>query len=307
MSKKTAIFNMKITALIGNPVNHSFSDFMFDDYAKKCNIKNYFHLKIEVPKDDDDLLKWALKGLVGLGFLGANITMPFKIKVLKFLDRIDLSAANIGAVNTIKVLGNNLIGFNTDGSATIDVLEAKSRKINKKDHIIIFGAGGAARAIAYEIYKRSHNLLIINRNIEHAMTLIKLLGKSQGKGVDYLALKKFIENKNLAVQIIQNADFVINATPVGMNKNVQESIVPDSIFRELKSLNDKTFFDVILNPIQTYFLRNAKSKGAKIVTGLDMMLYQGIRAFRIWTGCEVKMDLEHTLKIINKEMKQHES
>ena len=146
---------MNYSALIGNPVDHSVSPSMFKYISQKKKIE-YEHLKIKIDKKEQ--LEDALNALNLLGFCGVNVTIPYKIDIAKFMNEIDDSAKVIESVNTIKFTQNGLIGYNTDGIAAIKSIENKLCKINENTKILIIGAGGAARPICYEAYKRTKNI-----------------------------------------------------------------------------------------------------------------------------------------------------
>ncbi len=263
---------MIYSALIGNPVEHSISPSMFKYISKKKNI-DYEHLKIKVDKKEQ--LEDVLNTLKTRGVCGVNVTLPYKIDVVKYMNEIDNSAKAIKSVNTIKISQNGFIGYNTDGIAAIRSIENILCKINEDTKILIIGAGGAARPICYEAYKKTKNIIVMNRNREEAESMVECVSKDIP--IYELSSYNYIEQ-------INKADIIINATPVGMLPNIDEELITEDIFKRIENMSNKYFFDVIFNPYKTKFLINAEKYGAKICSGLYMMIYQILLAFEIWTG-----------------------
>ena len=267
---------MNYSALIGNPVEHSVSPGMFKYISEKKKIE-YEHLKIKIDKKEQ--LEDVLNALNLLGFCGVNVTIPYKMDVAKFMNEIDDSAKAIRSVNTIKFNQNGFVGYNTDGVAAIKSIENKLCKINENTKILIIGAGGAARPICYEAYKKTKNITVMNRYKEEAESMIECISKNIP--IYELSRCNYIEQ-------INKADVIINTTPVGMHPQIDEELIEEDIFKNIKSISSKYFFDAILNPYKTKFLINAEKYGAKICYGLYMMIYQILLAFEIWT--DIKTD-----------------
>lgn len=225
-----------------------------------------------------------------LGFCGFNITIPYKIDIVKFIDNIDESASIINSVNTVKIEKDKFIGLNTDGIAAVQAIENKLCNITADKKVLLIGAGGAARPICYEIYKKTKNIVVMNRYREEAEDMIKNISKD---------IKIYeLSNKNYITQI-QQADIIINATPVGMYPNSSEQLLNDSIFEKINNMSKKCFFDVIFNPYETTLLNKANQYGAKTCSGLYMMIYQILLAFEIWTGIKCdEIDIEEAKKYI---------
>lgn len=267
---------MKYSALIGNPVGHSVSPSMFNFISKEKKIE-YEHLKINV--ETKEKLKETIEAMKILGFCGFNITIPYKIDIVKLMDSIDESARTINSVNTVKIIDGKFIGYNTDGIAAVQAIEKKLCNITSDKNILLIGAGGAARPICYEIYKKTKNIIVMNRYREEAENMIENISKD---------IKIYdLSAENYSTQI-QKADIIINATPVGMYPNNFEQLLDDEILKDIKDMSNKYFFDVIFNPYETTLLTKAKKFGAKTCSGLYMMIYQILLAFEIWT--EIKVD-----------------
>ncbi|MBI5071688.1 shikimate dehydrogenase [Candidatus Falkowbacteria bacterium] len=267
--------------MIGDPVEHSVSDFMFRYFAKLTGIENYNHLKIKISKADLENLKITMKAIAVFGFMGANITLPYKEKAIKYLDIIDKTVQRIGAVNTIVNKKGKLIGYNTDGHGAIKAVETKLRPLKSADRVVVFGAGGAARAIIGSLPQVSH-LTVLNRPSD--------FNQAEKLKKDFIKCGSRIETKSLTdrniVSAIREADFVINATPVGMYPKTGASLIYKSHFDSIgrSRIKNLGFFDAVFNPFETEFLKLAKQYGAKTCPGIYMMIYQGIKAFRLWTG-----------------------
>lgn len=266
---------MKYSALLGNPVDHSISPYLFNILTK--NVKDgYAHIKIHT-SNEKRLCKY-IDDLGDLGFSGVNITLPYKVTAIKFIDKLDDTVRKIGALNTIVYKGGRKIGYNTDAAGAMKAIELKLRNISPDDFVVVIGAGGAARAVIYEIYKRSKNIVVLNRDIKQANQLSKNISlKNKKINCEKLNddnLKKFIEK----------ADFIINTTPAGMYPDNDGEIVSKNIYNELGSLKGKYFFDAIFNPYETKFLIYAKESGAIVCSGLYMMIFQAVEALKLWIG-----------------------
>jgi shikimate dehydrogenase len=201
---------------------------------------------------------------------GINVTIPHKHAVMPFLDKIDKVAAVIGAVNTVVNKNGKLTGYNTDYLGFGETL--KKNRINLRGKkVVMLGAGGAAHAIAYMInLQKPAKFYILNIDISMTEQLIK---KLKLKKVMYGDIAKTKEKD----AIIASADFIINATSVGQHDNN----VPYNIDKLKKGA---VVYDIIYNPAKTAFLKLAQRKGAKTLNGLDMLIYQGMHAFKLWTG-----------------------
>ena len=261
-----------VVGLIGHPVEHSFSPPMHNAAFKKLDM-DYVYTAFDVnPKD----LENAIKGAEALNIKGFNVTIPHKIEVMKYLNEIDEVAKLIGAVNTIDF--KNLKGYNTDGIGAIKAIEEVTSVKNK--NVVVAGAGGASRAISFYLAKYGvDTLTILNRNVEKAQKLSEDVLKSE-----------LIDNV-LSGQIndmsLDDADILINTTPVGMHPNVDV----DPIASKDQMHEDLVVFDAVYNPNETVLLKEAIKADAKPVYGIKMLLYQGAESFEIWTGKKAPIDV----------------
>lgn len=232
----------KVIGLIGHPVEHSFSPIMHNAAFKDKGL-NYVYVAFDVLPEN---LKYVIDGAKALGIVGFNVTIPHKIEIMKYLDEIDKDAQLIGAVNTIKIEDGKAIGYNTDGIGARMALEEEIGRVKDKN-IVIYGAGGAARAVAFELAK-DNNIIIANRTVEKAEALAKeiaeKLNKKFGEEVKFSGLDVDLDG----------VDIIINATPIGMYPNIDvEPIVKAEKLRE-----DMVVMDLIYNPLETVLLKEAK-------------------------------------------------
>jgi shikimate dehydrogenase len=253
----------KICCLIGDPVEHSLSPSIHNAGYQALRI-NYAYVSFQVSD-----IKRAIEGIRGLGIRGASVTIPHKTTALKYLDRIDPLAEEIGAVNTIVNDDDVLTGYTTDGDGALKALEEVTTLGGKK--AVLIGSGGAASAIAVGLKAKGVKLVVLNRTEEKARRLAKRVN-AEGFG----GLKKLSE--------IPSADILINATPVGMWPKLGQSIIP----RELLH-NRLTVFDVVYNPRETRLLAEARERGCAVVYGYKMLLYQAVKQFELFTGLKAPL------------------
>jgi shikimate dehydrogenase len=264
-----------VYGIIGDPVEHTLSPGMHNAAFKKLGLDNIyvpFHVK-------PDQLENALNGAFSLGIKGFNVTIPHKTEVIKYLDYLDIAAGLIGAVNTIEFGNNGAVGHNTDGIGAVRAIEELESVKNKK--IMILGAGGAARAISFQILlSGAKHLVIANRTIEKALELKDDLEKLEHEvKVTDLGLK--LEKE------LEDTDILINTTPIGMYPNIsQKPLVTANMMH-----NDLIVNDIVYNPLKTGLLVEAEKAGAKTISGIKMLMYQGVESFKIWTGIEPPLDV----------------
>jgi shikimate dehydrogenase len=267
----------KICCLIGSPVEHSLSPIMHNAAFKALNL-DYAYVAFNVSESQ---LKNAIYGIKALGIHGVNVTTPHKTTVIKFLDRLDESAAEVKAVNTILNVDSKLIGYNTDGIGAIKALEEHGVLLKDKK-VILLGAGGAARAIAFSLIKNGCKLVIFNRTFNKAKKLVKEL-KKKNKKIEVSCY--MLSEENLKKEL-KDANVLINATLVGMRPKENESLVKKEF------LNSSLYvFDIVYDPLETKLLKDAKSVGANVINGLEMLIHQGAASFKIWTGKDAPIEV----------------
>lgn len=269
-----------VVGLIGDPVEHSFSPPMHNAAFKQLNM-DYVYIPFNV-KDAD--LESAIKGADSLNIKGFNVTIPHKINVMKYLKELDPIAELIGAVNTIDF--KNLKGYNTDGIGCIRAIEEVTSIKDK--NVVLAGAGGASRAIAFYLAKGNvGSLNILNRNEKKAENLSKDVKDSELlDDVNYGSI-------NDIGKYLKDADILIDTTPIGMDPNVNDKpIATADMLHE-----DMVVNDIVYNPNETVLLKEAIKANANVVYGIKMLLYQGVESFKIWTGREPPVEvMEKALK-----------
>lgn len=257
--------------MLGDPIGHSLSPLMHNAAFKALNMDSRYHaFKVNAQK-----LEVAIKGAQALGMKGINLTVPLKEKALEFVES-DPLAKTIGAINTINFEEDRIRGYNTDGIGAQKALIDAGVKL-KHSNVLIVGAGGASRAISFQLANSGSNVTIANRSAQRAIELAKdvaSVGNVTGCGTDNLQF------------LIQQSDILINCTTVGMHPHSDNSI---ALAKDMhKGL---TVFDIVYNPLETKLLSEAKKAEIPAVSGVMMLVYQGAEAFKIWTGFEPPIDI----------------
>ncbi len=260
-------------ALIGHPVAHSFSPELHSRQLEK-NKLNALYLAFDVKPDQ---LEEALKGLLALGVKGVNVTVPYKEKVIPFLGGLSERARLTGAVNTLLVQDGKFYGENTDGAGFLASLKEEKKFSAEGKKIIIIGAGGAARGVGVSLAMAgAEKIIFLNRDLNKARELAFLLEKECGlesEAFDY-------QKKPLPQEEVPSADLIINATSLGMHPHEEEKAVfPYSLIHKKQLV-----CDLIYNPKETLFLKEAKERGASTMNGSGMLYQQAALAFELWTG-----------------------
>lgn len=259
---------MSRVGLLGYPLSHSVSPAMHNAAFAALNLPGRYEL-LETPAEElPDLVAQLRQDK----WLGANVTIPHKARVIELLDEIDPSATGIGAVNTIVRNEARLIGYNTDVTGFQVDLQSHGVEI-AADNVIILGSGGAARAVTAALIPGGAQIQYITPLIDEAGQLIEDLVKPAGTGAEILPW----EDDSFA-----SADgrLVVNATPVGMSPDVASCPWPDDI-----PLPKGAFvYDLVYNPAETMFMKRARTEGLGAGSGLGMLVEQGALAFELWTG-----------------------
>lgn len=281
--KNSFHLNTKIIGLLGHPIKHTYSPFIHNIAIELKNL-DYIYLPFDVPTAN---LKNALKGMLALGIKGFNVTIPHKENIIQYLADVSEEASIIGSVNTIVNDLGKIKGFNTDVNGVLETLLPYRDEINGND-VSIVGAGGAARAVIYTLVRhfKPKNIFLINRTEQRAEALRKYFYEKM-KFEGFRAFELFPPD---LVEIFKDSKLIVNATSIGMFPDVDDSIT---------SLEDSFYpgqivFDLVYNPPQTKLLKLAASKGAVTLDGLKMLIYQGAKAFQLWTGEEMPIDQINT-------------
>jgi len=279
----------RVCGVIGDPIEHTMSPVMHNAAFRKLGI-DYLYVPFRVRKEE---LGKAVEGMRALNIRGLNITIPHKVAIIPYLDELDPLAEKIGAVNTVVNNDGVLRGYNTDATGFLQALLEKGVEPEGKN-MVILGAGGASKAISFILAERGANLVILNRLLEldWAEDLARRLSLVFTKEIKALELTE----ENLA-RVLERADILINATSVGMTPDADETPVPSKLLKA-----GLVVFDIVYNPIKTRLLREAEEASAQTISGLDMLVWQGVLSFEKWTGLKAPVELmkEEAIKVLEK-------
>ena len=275
---KTAVYG-----IFGYPVKHSLSPLMQNAAFRELGI-DAVYVPFEVEPEN---LKEAVDGVRALGIKGLNVTVPHKERIVEHLDYLSEEAELLGAVNTVKNENGELTGYNTDAEGFLRSLIEEGVELEGKK-ALMFGAGGAARAVGYALLKGGVSFLyIVNRNFQRAREVGELLGK-RGNVLVFPLRDSTVET------LLKEVDLIVNTTSVGMKPEdphlFDYSKIPEGI----------AVVDIIYNPPETPLLKAAKERGCKTVNGLGMLVHQGAVAFEIWTG--KKAPVETMREVLEREL-----
>ena len=263
-------FKQELTAAFGQPISENPTQVMIEAAYQYHNL-DWRYLTIEVGPND---LEAAVRGAKVMGFQGFNCTIPHKVNVIQYLDGLGKSASLMGAVNCVVRQDGKWIGENTDGKGFVSSLRELTEPKGKK--VVIFGAGGAARAISVEVaLAGAHHITIVNRSAERGLELTTLL---QDKLPCYADFTRW----DSTYSIPTDTDIVINATSIGLFPDIDARLDFDT-----ESLSSNMVVaDVIPNPPTTNLVKDARGKGCKVIDGLAMLVSQGVIGIKHWTGID---------------------
>ncbi len=262
--------------LIGNKLGHSISPKIHSLILEKLNLKGLYNL-FEVRNED---LQESIIGLKALGARGINVTIPHKVNIMKYLDDISEEAAKIGAINTIDFKENRAVGYNTDYYGFGESLKKEKIDVHNKDAVIL-GSGGASKAVFHYLLDNGiKDIVFVSRNPENIKNKVE----------DFRVISYEDMNE------LQYKDIIINCTPCGMYPKVEYSPVDKRILSKFSSA-----VDLIYNPKETIFLKEAKELGAKTVNGLYMLLAQAVASQEIWQETKISEEVKnHIYEVIHK-------
>ncbi|GIM48362.1 shikimate dehydrogenase [Collibacillus ludicampi] len=264
----------RLTGLFGHPVIHSKSPQMHNAAFHHMGL-DFAYLAFDV---SPERLADAVQGIRAMGLRGVNVTIPHKVEVMRFLDRISPEAKLIGAVNTIVNENGVLTGYNTDGIGYLRSLREEVGLKLEDTTVLILGAGGAARAISAQMaLVPVKKLLIANRTWEHA--------KKIAEHLRHLMEVRAIHLDEVP-DVVPEIDLLVNTTSLGMYPNLDQVPIHTKGIRQGMVVSD-----LIYNPRETRLLKEAKQKGAIIHNGIGMFVYQGAEAFTLWTGLPAPVDV----------------
>ena len=263
--------------LIGNPVEHTMSPQIHNTLAKLLG-HNLVYVPFHV---EEGKVGAAVEGAYALNLLGLNVTVPYKSQVMGSLAWIDELAGKIGAVNTLVRSKEGFRGYNTDMPGLYRAMASEGIRLDGQD-VILLGAGGAARAVAFMCASQKVNkVYMLNRSADKARAVAdEVNGKSGRECIHPMALSEYAslpDRKFLAIQ----------ATSVGLHPNVDDVVIEDEAFYE----KIHTGYDLIYKPRNTRFMQLVKNHGGKAYHGLKMLLYQGVIAYELWNGITVPEEI----------------
>ena len=260
----------RVICIIGNPVRHSLSPIM-QNAAFAASCLDYVYIPFAVSTEN---LEQAVIGLKALGVCGFNVTIPHKTAIVSFLDRLDESAVSAGAVNTVKLSGTSLIGYNTDGDGLVDSLSADLDFSPGAEQIMVIGAGGAARgAIAALCRSGAKRIIISNRSLENANSVMRdMITRYPETSIEV------IHHNQVSPKHLGSTSLLLNTTSLGMNGELIEGINLNHLPEHAK------VYDMVYSCSVTPLVKEASAYNFRAVNGLGMLVAQGERAFEIWTG-----------------------
>lgn len=263
----------RVGGLIGNPVEHTLSPLIHNTLSEDLG-HNFVYVPFLVQNGD---LQKAIAGAEALQVLGLNITVPYKSEVIPYLQEIDTLAEKIGAVNTLVRAKQGFKGYNTDMSGLFRAMQSEQITI-KDEEILLLGAGGAARAVAFLCAKEgAGKVYLLNRTLEKAEAVANEVNASFGREcivpMELKDYKSLPDKKYLAIQ----------GTSVGLYPNTEDAVIHEKEFYQ----KIHTGYDLIYKPFQTKFMSYVEEAGGKAYNGLKMLLYQGIDAYELWNGVTV--------------------
>lgn len=260
--------------LIGYPVSHSMSAIIYNAAFKALGIEAEYNL---LETDPEDLVN-RIKFLKSNNYTGFNVTIPHKVPITLFLTQVDNIANIAGCANTVKILPDkSMIGYNTDVYGFQKAIDEASIKLIQDNKVAVLGSGGAARACAVGLSQLGVSQIdFYVRNIINASTAVNIVREN----FPHIKINMFqIQN----IKDLSEYKMVVNTTPLGMrNKAMDITPVTDSAIKTMKS--DSIVYDIVYNPINTLLIQQAKANNLKTISGLDMLIYQAVKAIEIWTG-----------------------
>ena len=269
ISSRTRVF-----ALVGDPVEGSLSPPLYNAAFRHLGL-DCVYVAFRVPPA---LLREAVRGVRAMGMGGLNVTYPHKVGILPLLDELHPSAKEVGAVNTVRNEGGRLVGFNTDGKGAVNFLKGKLGPLRGK-RVVILGAGGAARALAFSLLREGTQLTLLNRTPSKAKRLASELRRRGGE-VSWGGLGREEVRKALS-----RADLLLNATPVGMDREGETLVTSDLMHGGLFVM------DLVYHPPETALMREARKAGARAENGLGMLLHQAALSFTLFTGKRAPLEV----------------
>ncbi|MGA7161064.1 MAG: shikimate dehydrogenase [Bacteroidota bacterium] len=269
----------QLVGIIGHPVAHTLSPAMHTAAFDALRLPFTYGVFDVI----DEFLPSLVVSIKKNGFTGVNVTIPHKQRIMPLLDRVDESAAAIGAVNTIVNSGGKLTGYNTDIAGIEQSLGPFKEKIRNAS-VLVLGAGGSARAAVYAISSSFSPavLRLYNRTPSRAIVIA-----DQFRKIFPAIVYENVSDPERLPALISESLLVVNTTSVGMTPDIDALPIPSAI----RFSNQQIIFDIIYTPIETALLQRAKADGAETINGVEMFVHQGARAFQLWTGKPFPLDI----------------
>ena len=260
--------------LIGYPLSHSMSKVIQEAAFESIGVEGSYEI---METEQEDLIS-RLKYIRANKFNGFNVTIPLKVPITLFLSGVDNVANVVGSANTIKVMDDSsLFGYNTDVYGFVEAIPEEIRKEIENSEVAILGSGGAARAVGVGIaILKAKKIDFYARNIINASEMVS--GLRENFPNTQMNCKQIESIKDLS-----QYKMLVNSTPIGMkSKAMGLSPIDEDVVKTMKQ--DSIVYDIVYNPLKTELIKYAKKHGIKTIQGLDMLIYQGAKAFEIWTG-----------------------
>ena len=268
-------YRSELIGLFGFPVDENPTVVIMEAAFKALELNYRYNTMLVYPED----LETAVKSLKALHMKGTHITIPHKVSVIPYLDRLTDTADLIGAVNTVYEDHGQMVGENTDGKGFIKSLEDEQIKITGKKAVIL-GAGGAARAIAVELaLARAQKIIIVNRSRDRGETLVKLINEKTTAHAEFTLWEG-------CYNVDEDTDILVNCTSIGLYPDTN---VPNIDYNTLKSTT--VVCDIIPNPLHTRFMAKAQACGCKTLDGFSMLINQAAVSFKLWTGIDAPVEI----------------
>jgi shikimate dehydrogenase len=263
----------KVVGVFGWPVAHSLSPAMHNAAFAELGL-DFIYVPFPVAPE---ALGAALRNLSALGIVGVNLTIPHKESVLPFLEEITEEAQRIGAVNTVHCVDGRLVGDNTDGRGFYEPLREMGVPVAEQ-RVVVLGAGGAARAVVFQLVREGARVTLTNRTQERAERLAQAVYEA-GYPADAVQTLPAEDFTGLA-DVLADASLLVHTTRVGMHPDT-EALPPVPLHTFHANL---CVYDLVYNPVETRLLQEARKRGCRTLTGVKMLVYQGAVAFQRWTG-----------------------
>ena len=263
-------------AVLGSSLPHTWSPFIHNSLFMAAGL-DAIYLPVTVPKEKLGSVTDVFRSC----FSGFNVTIPYKERIIPYLDDVDDAVKACGAVNTVDIREGRMIGHITDGLGMLRAIE-ECGIVTEGSDVLILGGGGAARVAGYEFLSRGGNVTFAVRSMEKGERLANELAETQSDGRTRI-------HSCLLTDIIGAHDILINCTPVGMYPNTEAMPVSEKVISRCAAV-----FDAVYNPRKTQLLACAEQRGIPCVEGLGMLFYQAVEAQKLWLGNSIASESEQT-------------